>query len=216
MLSPGDPERQPGPLGLIFDLDGTLVDTMPIHYQAYQRAFSEAGIELSPEEFYGNIGGKASETIPRFLRGRSCARSVEQLHARKQALAAELLRTAELPILAAAEILAMFRGALPIGLASSGSRSGIEVILERLGWRAHFDVIVTGQDVVHGKPAPEIFLCAAERLGVSPPRCLVFEDTDDGVAAARAAMMAVFDVRRAHAALPATVVARLPGPARSG
>ncbi len=189
-------------LGVIFDLDGTLVDTMPLHYQAYRRTFAEVGIELSPDDFYGNIGGKASETIPRFLRGRGCAWSVEQLHARKQEHALALLRTAELPVLAAAELLTVFRGTLPIALASSGSRSGIDVILERLGWRDQFDAIVTGRDVARGKPAPDIFLRAAELLGIAPVRCLVFEDTDDGVAAARAARMAVFDVRRAHARRP--------------
>lgn len=198
------------PLGLIFDLDGTLVDTMPLHYQAYRRTFAEVGIELAPEDFYGNIGGKASETIPRFLRGRSCPLSVAELHARKQVLAGELLRTAELPVLAAAELLKAFHGTLPIALASSGSRSGIDVIIERLGWRDHFAVIVTGQDVARGKPAPDIFLRAAECLGIAPARCLVFEDTDDGVAAARAAQMAVFDVRLACAA---SAVARS---ARSG
>lgn len=186
-------------LGLVFDFDGTLVDTMPLHYRAYQRTFAEAGIELLPEDFYGNIGGKASETIPRFLRGRTCTWSVEQLHARKQDIARQLLRTEHIPILAAAELLKMFRGALPIALASSGSRSGIDEVLDRLGWRDQFDVIVTGADVSRGKPAPDLFLLAAERLGVAPARCLVFEDTDDGVAAARAAQMAVFDVRRAQA-----------------
>jgi HAD superfamily hydrolase (TIGR01509 family) len=107
---------------------------------------------------------------------------------------------------------------LPIALASSGSRSGIDVILERLGWRDRFDAIVTGQDVARGKPAPDIFLRAAERLGIAPPRCLVFEDTDDGVAAARAAQMAVFDVRRAQARPPGAAPASPAGGAagRSG
>jgi len=197
-------------LGLVFDFDGTLVDTMPLHYLAYQRTFAEVGIELLPEDFYGNIGGKASETIPRFLGGRTCARSVEELHARKQELARQLLRTEPIPVLAAAELLTMFRGALPIALASSGSRSGIDAVLDRLGWGGYFDVIVTGAEVTRGKPAPDLFLLAAERLGVAPARCLVFEDTDDGVAAARAAQMAVFDVRRAHA--PAAAVLALARP----
>lgn len=204
---------RPAAPGLIFDLDGTLVDTMPIHYRAYQRTFAEAGIELTPEDFFRNIGGKASETIPRFLRGRSCARSVDELHARKQELARQLLRTEDIPVLAAAELVTAFRGALPIALASSGSRSGIEVILDRLGWRDHFDAIVTGQDAARGKPAPDIFLLAAERLAVPPGRCVVFEDTDDGVAAGCAAGMAVFDVRRAQA--PSSVALALLAPARS-
>ena len=197
----GDPSAVPA-RALIFDFDGTLVDTMPLHYESYRQTFAEVGIALAPEDFYANIGGVARETIPRFLRGRPCAQSIAELHARKQVVAHELLRSAELPVLAAAELLRAFHGTLPIALASSGSRSGIDVVLDRLGWRSLFDAIVTGADVARGKPAPEIFLLAAERLGIAPRSCLVFEDTDDGVAAARAAHMAVFDVRRAHAAPP--------------
>lgn len=199
---------RPASRGLIFDFDGTLVDTMPIHYRAYRAAFAEVGIELSPDDFFGSIGGKASETIPRFLRGRSCPRSVDELHVRKQELAIQLLRSEDIPILAAAELLAALHGALPIGLASSGSRSGIDVVLDRLGWRDRFDAIVTGHDVVRGKPAPDLFLLTAERLGVAPHGCVVFEDTDDGVAAGRAAGMAVFDVRRAPAPSAALAFAR--------
>ncbi len=184
---------------LIFDFDGTLVDTMPLHYEAYRRTFAEAGVALAPGEFYRHIGGKASETIPRFLAGRPCARSVAELHARKQVIALELLASEPIAVLATATLLEVWHGAAPIALASSGSRSGIEQVLDRLGWRAKFDVIVTGGDVARGKPAPDLFLLAAERLGVAPRGCLVFEDTDDGVAAARAAEMAVFDVRLAAA-----------------
>lgn len=191
---------------LIFDFDGTLVDTMPIHFEAYRRTFAEVDLELTPDDFYDNIGGKASETIPRFLRGRACARSIGELHARKQAIAAELLRTEEIVVLASAELLRGLRGALPIALASSGSRSGIDVVIDRLGWRSWFDAIVTGDDAPRGKPAPDLFLLAASRLGVEPGRCVVFEDADDGVAAARAAGMTVVDVRAARA--PSSRIAR--------
>lgn len=185
--------------GLIFDFDGTLVDTMPIHYEAYRQTFAEAGIELTPEQFFRNIGGAARETIPRFLAGRPCDRSVTELHVRKQQIAAELLETSEIPRLAAAALLPVFHGVHRIALASSGSRSGIDVVLRRFDWHRYFDVIVTGGDAPRGKPAPDLFLMAAERLGLPRTACLVFEDTDDGVAAACAAGMAVFDVRRAPA-----------------
>ena len=184
---------------LIFDLDGTLVDTMPIHYEAYRRTFAEAGVVLAPAEFYSQVGGVARETIPRFLAGRPCARSVAELHARKQEIAMQLLAAAELPVLAAGTLLEAMAGQLPIALASSGSRSGIDVVLARLGWTRHFDVVLAGTDVARGKPAPDLFLLAAARLEVTPADCLVFEDTDDGAAAARAAGMALFDVRRAAA-----------------
>jgi beta-phosphoglucomutase-like phosphatase (HAD superfamily) len=111
----------------------------------------------------------------------------------------ELFTSADIPVLATAALLPVLHGRLPIALASSGSRSGIELVLRRLDWNRYFHAVVTGADAAHGKPAPDLFLLAAERIAVAPARCLVFEDTDDGVAAARAAGMAVFDVRRAVA-----------------
>ena len=125
---------------------------------------------------------------------------MEEIHARKKAALALLLEQAPLPTLEAAKLLVLLRPLMKIALCSSGSRPGIELMLDRLGWRALFDVVVTGEEVAAGKPAPDLFLAAAERLGVAPAACFVFEDTDDGVAGARAAGMEVFDVRRAPAA----------------
>jgi HAD superfamily hydrolase (TIGR01509 family) len=181
----------------IFDFDGTLVDTMPLHYEAYRRVFAAMGLELAPGQFYGAIGGTASETIPRFLAGRAATLSVDEIHARKKTVFAELLRAAALPVLEAAKLLFLLRPLMKIGLASSGSRPGIEMMLERLGWADFFDTVVTGEDVSRGKPAPDLFLLAAGRLDTPAADCFVFEDTDDGVAAAQAAGMSVFDVRLA-------------------
>jgi HAD superfamily hydrolase (TIGR01509 family) len=185
---------------VIFDLDGTLVDSMPVHYEAYRRVFADAGVTLGEDDFYRNIGGKAAETIPRFLRGRPCALSTEEIHARKKALVASLLESQPPPALAVAELLPVLAGRVPLALASSGSRPGVELMLRQRDWRKYFAVVLTGEDVVHGKPAPDIFLLAAAQLGVVPARCLVVEDSTDGVAAARAAGMAVLDVRQASAA----------------
>lgn len=180
---------------VIFDFDGTLVDTMPAHFEAYRRTLGELGLELTKDDYYGNIGGTWRETIPRFLRGRSCPAAPESIHRRKQELVLEVLRTASIPQLAASRLLPLLRGRLPMAVASSGSRATIELVMGRLGWLEWFPVIVTGEDVQRGKPAPEIFLLAASRLGIEPRRCLVFEDTDDGIAAGAAAGMTTFDVR---------------------
>ncbi len=183
----------------IFDFDGTLVDTMPVHFEAYRRTFAEAGIELTPADFYPNIGGTARETIPKFLRGRTCAWSVEALHARKKELVVSLFTVQPIRELACARLLPVLAGRVRMAIASSGSRVGIDLALERLGWRRYFDTVVTGEDVARGKPEPDLFLLAASRIQVPPSRCIVFEDTEDGVAAARAAGMTVFDVRDASA-----------------
>lgn len=183
----------------IFDFDGTLVDTMPLHYEAYRRVFAELGVELSPADFFGNIGGKASETIPRFLRGRTVAVGADEIHRRKKTVVAGLLEREPIPVLEAARLLRVLRPHHKLAVASSGSRAGIELVLNRMGWTPLFDALVSGEDVKEGKPAPECFLKAAALLGVEAASCMVFEDTDDGVAAARAAGMEVFDVRRAPA-----------------
>jgi len=180
---------------IIFDFDGTLVDTMPLHYEAYRQTFAEIDLELSREEFFANIGGNARETIPKLLAGRTTSVDVRQIHARKKEIVAQLLLEGPVKALQTAELLEAFFGRLPLALASSGSRVGIEIILRRLGWQHYFPVVVTGEDVPRGKPAPDLFLMAAHKLAVAPSACLVFEDTDAGVSAARAAGMRVYDVR---------------------
>ncbi len=192
-----DPLREtPITTAAIFDFDGTLVDTMPLHYEAYRLVFKELGIDLSRSDFYDNIGGTARETIPKFLRGRAATCSTEEIHTRKKTAFAQLLATVPIPVLETAKLLDVMHGKYKIALASSGSRLGIEHILHRLNWVRYFDAIVTGEDAARGKPAPDLFLIAAEHLKVAPAECIVFEDTDAGVLGAVNAGMRVFDVRK--------------------
>ena len=188
--------------GVVFDFDGTLVDSMPLHFEAYRRVLAAGGVALAREEFFGAIGGTARETIPKLLRGRTCTFTVDEIHARKKATLAQLLVTEPLVVLETSKLVPVFKAFVPVGVASSGARPGIEQMLARLGWTSWFDVVITGEDAQRGKPAPDLFLACAHGMGVDPTRCLAFEDTDDGVAAARAAGMDVFDVRQAHASVP--------------
>lgn len=181
---------------IVFDFDGTLVDTMPLHYEAYRAVFDELSLELTLHDFYNNIGGKANETIPKFLRGRSVPVSIEVVHQRKKAKLYELLQTRVVSVLPLGKLLPLFFQVLPLAIASSGSRAGIEQILQQLNWDCYFQVVVTSEDALHGKPAPDLFLRAAARLNIPAHECLAFEDTDDGVAAARRAGMDVIDVRQ--------------------
>ena len=181
--------------GVLFDLDGTLIDTMPLHYEAYRRTFHEMDLSLTPEVFYANVGGTALETIPRFLGGRSAPWSVAEIHERKKRQIGSLLDVVELVTLPAASLLPLLRGRVPMAVATSGARPGVEKMLGRLGWLEMFQAVVTAEDVRKGKPAPEVYLEAARRIGVPATECLAFEDTDDGVASARAAGAQVVDVR---------------------
>ncbi len=186
--------------GAIFDFDGTLVDTMPLHYEAYRLVFARHQLVLTRAHFFAHVGGSAKETIPRFVNDQHTTVSVDELHAQKKQQLAELLETHTLSPLQTAKLLPVFAAHMPVALASSGSRPGIDIMLTRLGWHQHFKVILTGEDVTRGKPAPDLFLLAAQRIDVRPAECLVFEDTDDGIKAAQAAGMQWFDVRKAHGA----------------
>jgi HAD superfamily hydrolase (TIGR01509 family) len=180
---------------IIFDFDGTLVDTMGLHYEAYRAVLADLGLSLTRLEFDAAIGGKANETIPKLLRGRACATSVDEIHRQKKARVRDLLATAPVPVLATASLLPLLHHRFPLALASSGSREGIEILLARFDWARFFQAVVTGEDVARGKPAPDLFLLAARRLGIPASRCFVFEDTDAGIAAAQAVGMGTFDVR---------------------
>lgn len=192
---------------VIFDFDGTLVDTLPWHYRAYRQALAEQGLDLSEAAFRATLGGKATETIPQMVAGRPCRCSVADLHRRKKELVARMFAEEDVCVLETARLIPVFYGRLPLAIASSGSREGIELLLERLDWRRYFPVVVTGEDVARGKPAPDLFLAAARQLAVPPAECLVFEDTTAGVAAAQAAGMQVFDVRKTASVWSAPVVA---------
>ena len=181
---------------VVFDFDGTLVDTMPLHYRAYRDVLHGYGISLTMERFLLVTGGKASETIPRMAGRALTPREVEQIHRAKKERVATLFATEEIVRLHTSIILRLLAGRLPLALASAGSRDGILLILNRLGWATFFNSIVTGEDVVHGKPAPDAFLLAAAQMNVRANACLVFEDTDAGIEAARRAGMACIDVRQ--------------------
>lgn len=181
----------------LFDLDGTLVDTMPLHFRAYRDVLADFDVPIDFDHFMKVSGGPARETIPRLLGGRPCEISVPEIHRRKVARARQLLQEDRLDTLPCSLLLPLLASAFPVGLVSSGSRESVEATLSSLGWTSHFGVIVCGDDVSVGKPNPEGYLKAAGTLRVAPGRCLVFEDMSDGVAAATAAGMQVFDVRKA-------------------
>jgi beta-phosphoglucomutase-like phosphatase (HAD superfamily) len=206
MLEAADLSHARAPLeAVLFDLDGTLVDTMPLHFQAYRDVLAEIGIPLTFEHFMEVSGGAARETIPRLVGAHRCDLSVEDIHGRKVKRAEALFRDIRPQALPCALLLPLFAQSHPVGLVSSGSRKSVATTLEVMSWTSLFTTIVTGDDVARAKPAPDGYLKAAAALSVDPERCLVFEDMDDGVIAAEAAGMRVFDVRRTLPAWRATL-----------
>jgi beta-phosphoglucomutase family hydrolase len=172
----------------IFDCDGTLADTMPTHYKAWQHALG-ANAEKFPEAMFYELGGVKTSRVVEILNERhGLALPVEETVATKEALFLELS-----PEVAAIEpVVALAReyhGVKPLAVASGGHRRIVLTTLRALGIVDLFAAIVTAEDYRRGKPAPDPFLEAALRLGVAPERCLVFEDTVTGIAAATAAGM---------------------------
>ena len=176
--------------GYIFDLDGTLVDTMPLHYRAWNRAMQHAGLkeELSEDLFY-SLGGMPTRGVAKvFADHYGLTIDVEKVFHQKEALFFEL-RTEMKLIEAVVSLARKAAGRIPMSVASGGPRDIVRHTLELMGLRELFPVVVTPEDVTHGKPAPDMFLLAAKRMGVAPEKCLVFEDAEPGIKAAEAAGM---------------------------
>ncbi len=179
---------------LIFDCDGTLADTMPGHFAAWVAALRAGGGDITEERFYQNAGVTSAAIIDAlnqdFGYGLDVPKTVE---AKEQTYVEGLHEVRE--IKAVADIARAHAGKIPMAVASGGLRSVVHATLDAVGLRPLFDAVVTAEDVTHGKPAPDIFLRAAEMLGVAPEDCIVYEDGDPGIVAARAAGMRVVDVR---------------------
>jgi beta-phosphoglucomutase family hydrolase len=180
--------------GLIFDCDGTLADSMPLHWRAWQVIAARHRIQFPQDRFY-SLGGVPSREIARML-------SLEQglnldhlaVAREKEAEYLPLIDQIE-PVNAVVGIAREHYGKVPLAVASGGTRRAIEQVLGHLGIRDLFNTVVTSEDVTRQKPAPDIFLEAARRLGVAPERCRAYEDTDLGLQAIRAAGMEAVDVR---------------------
>jgi beta-phosphoglucomutase family hydrolase len=180
--------------GIIFDCDGTLADTMPLHWKAWQTITSKHGLHFPEERFYA-LGGVPSRDILKML----CAEQGKELDCLAVAKEKE---DAYLPFLLDVQAIDVVvavaeanHGKLPMAVASGGMKHIIERVLEHLKIRHYFDAIVTSEDVRNQKPAPDIFLEAARRIGVPPVNCRAYEDTDLGLEAIRSAGMDEVDVR---------------------
>jgi beta-phosphoglucomutase family hydrolase len=179
---------------LVFDCDGTLADTMPLHYRSWAETLGDYGCSLSEQRFY-ELGGMPSKQIVETL-NREFAVTIppESAAARKREIFAAMLHDVR-PVEPVVEVVRACAGRLPMAVATSGVRASCTRILRHLEIFDFFKDIVTVDDVKNGKPAPDLFLEAAARLGVPPNNCLAFEDADLGIEAARAAGMRVMDVR---------------------
>ncbi len=182
---------------IIFDCDGTLVDSMPVHFVAWHETMSRYGIVFGEDRFY-SLGGVPSDRIIELLASEQgiTLDAIAVAHEKEQAFLdrIDLL----VPIEAVVEVVRQNRGVKPIAVASGGFRAIIQRQLQQIAMHDWFDAVVTAEDTANHKPEPDVFLEAARRLGTAPTHCLVFEDADLGVEAARRAGMPCIDVRSFH------------------
>jgi HAD superfamily hydrolase (TIGR01509 family) len=185
-----------GAKGLLFDWDGTLADSQAANYRAMAAALAAVQIDLEQEWFDARTGLSSTEMIMTLVgeRFRGLSRTVSELVAERDSHFLRVAQTVRAhPCVQA--VVDHAAGRIPMAIASGSTRPLIEATLAHQPFRDAFELIVTRDDVEQGKPAPDIFLTAAQGLGVAPSDCLVYEDSDEGITAAHAAGMRVIDVR---------------------
>lgn len=182
--------------GYIFDCDGTLADSMVVHYQAWRAALAAFGadFDFGWELFLSRAGMSLPNTVRELNAQFGLSLDPEAVTARQRAEYERFLPTVQ----AIPEVVALARevsARFPVSVASGGERIVVRRTLDLLGLGNVFSIVVTAEDVAHGKPAPDMFLLAAERMGVPARDCVVFEDSVLGLEAARRANMAAVLVR---------------------
>ncbi|MFZ4774851.1 MAG: HAD family hydrolase [Terrimicrobiaceae bacterium] len=186
--------------GVIFDWDGVVIDSSAQHEKSWELLAAEIQKPLPAGHFKEGFGKKNQEIIPSLLRWSSDPGEIQMLGDRKEELYRELVREQGVTVLPGArELLSALQKALiPRSVGSSTPRSNLDAIFAATGLDQFFDAVVCGDDVKQGKPAPDVFLLAAEKLGLPPSDCLVIEDAHVGIEAARRAGMKVLAVATTH------------------
>jgi HAD superfamily hydrolase (TIGR01509 family) len=177
----------------LFDCDGTIADSMPLHYNAWKKALAAWNCTYAEELFYAWGGKPVHKIIADLNQMHGLDMPVEELAARKEALYHQQLPQLQ-GIPAVLEHIEAQYGRIPFAVVSGSRRTSVVGSLTVLHLLDKFDTLICAEDYTRGKPAPDAFLLAARKLGVPPEDCLVFEDTDLGIQAATAAGMAAVRV----------------------
>lgn len=181
--------------GLIFDMDGTLADTMPTHFVAWSRSMAAHGIDFSEERFYALGGVPAHVIIEMLAKEQGVEVDARAVAEAKEELFLNLIGDVQ-PVAVVRAIAEGHREHIPMAVATGSPKWVAEKILTALGIRDWFGAVVGADCVGNPKPAPDVYLRAAELIGVDPRRCHAFEDTQLGIEAARNAGMVVVDVTK--------------------
>ncbi len=186
----------------LFDCDGTIADSMPLHYIAWKKALAEWNCEFDEKLFYAWGGMPIVEIVSTLNKMHSLSMPVEIVARRKESLYYDLLPQLK-PVPEVLEHIEAQHGHIPFAVVSGSSKESVTESLRSLGLLDRFDTMVCAGDYQKSKPDPEAFLLAATRLCVAPESCLVFEDTEMGIQAATAAGMASVKILQPWERVPA-------------
>ena len=179
---------------LIFDIDGTLVDTMPTHYMACQIACNKYGFDFPLDFFTSNAGRPTLEVFEDFVKENRIDLDGRKLGVEKETILESLIgEFTQMPIIT--ETALHYFNKLPMSLGTGATKLIATKTIEAVNLTSYFDILVTADDVKNFKPHPETFLKCAELMNITPEKCLVFEDGDPGIEAAASAGMEYVDVR---------------------
>ncbi len=184
----------PSAKGLIFDLDGTLADTMPAHFFAWQQVAREEGFEFPEKLFYELAGVPTFTILAQMNEKHNLDMDIQSVTHRKEEVFLAYLDEVK-PIEPVVKLVYQSQDILPMACGTGGIRKVADRLLEKLQLTSYFLAVVTADDVEAYKPAPDTFLKCAEQMGVPPSKCQVFEDGLPGIQAAQKAGMIVTDVR---------------------
>jgi beta-phosphoglucomutase len=182
--------------GIVFDFDGVVVDSHPVHLRTWKKFLDSMGHSATELELQFVLEGRKREDILRFFLGELDPEQLAQYGRQKEQLFRDDASDVQ-TIAGLKDFLEDLRRAeVPLGIASSGSKSRVEFLLDHLDLNSYFQVVVTADDVIHGKPDPAVFLKAAEKLEVSPHELVAFEDAVSGVKAAIGAGLTCVGIAR--------------------
>jgi beta-phosphoglucomutase family hydrolase len=187
-------------MAVIWDMDGTIADTAELHIKAWQTVFGRRGIAFSRDDFKKSFGLRNDTVIRGAMGAQTTQEDIAIISQEKNELFRESLRQEGVrPMPGAIELLsALHKQNTPMAVASSAPRLNVDIFIKMLGIEPFFKTIVSGEEVERGKPDPQSFLLAAEKLKTAPRRCVVIEDAVGGIEAARAAGMRSVAIAASH------------------
>lgn len=182
---------------LIFDCDGTLADTMPLHFVAWRDTLNRHSLEFSEDRFYA-MAGQPTVHIIRILQEEQNKPGDAEAIAHEKELEFMKVLPQVKPIQPIVDLAIQYRGQKPMGVGSGSNHDVVVTVLEHIGLAGFFGGIVGAEQTPNPKPAPDVFLKVAEAIGAEPNSCCVYEDADLGIQSAKSAGMSWFDIRSVH------------------